>query len=98
MSWLKDFIWRFLYKDTDVYRIPSMIAQLEQRSSADAEYARGFNARTRDEWVEDRAKSVPPGSRVLDVGAGTAPYRGLFGLQQRRFPHYRNGFRHGAHG
>ena len=75
---LKHFIWRFLYKDTDVYRIPAMIAELEHRSSVDAEYARGFNARTRDEWVQDRAKSVAPGSSVLDVGAGTAPYRCLF--------------------
>ncbi|MFX6383737.1 class I SAM-dependent methyltransferase, partial [Acinetobacter baumannii] len=32
----------------------------------------------RDEWVIDRAGSVVPGSRVLDVGAGTAPYKDLF--------------------
>jgi SAM-dependent methyltransferase len=37
-----------------------------------------FNQRERDFWVAARAASVPPFSRVLDVGAGRAPYRSLF--------------------
>jgi len=37
-----------------------------------------FNQRNRDQWVAARAATVPPGSRVLDVGAGTCPYRPLF--------------------
>jgi SAM-dependent methyltransferase len=31
------------------------------------------------EWVGLAAATVPPGARVLDVGAGDAPYRELFG-------------------
>jgi SAM-dependent methyltransferase len=38
----------------------------------------GFNARNRDAWVAEQAKAVPAGARVLDVGAGTCPYRKLF--------------------
>lgn len=30
------------------------------------------------EWVAAAAREVPPGARVLDVGAGDAPYRELF--------------------
>lgn len=37
-----------------------------------------FNQRERDRWMQARAASVPDGSRVLDVGAGTCPYRQLF--------------------
>ena len=37
-----------------------------------------FNQRRRDRWVADRAASVPAGARVLDVGAGTCPYRPRF--------------------
>src|SRR4029078_9771466 len=37
-----------------------------------------FNSRARDAWIRSKAKIVPGGSRVLDVGAGTAPYRDLF--------------------
>jgi ubiquinone/menaquinone biosynthesis C-methylase UbiE len=29
-------------------------------------------------WVERAARALPPGARVLDVGAGDAPYRELF--------------------
>lgn len=38
-----------------------------------------FNVRNRDRWVAEHARSLPAGSRVLDVGAGSAPYRSLFG-------------------
>jgi ubiquinone/menaquinone biosynthesis C-methylase UbiE/tetratricopeptide (TPR) repeat protein len=37
-----------------------------------------FNQRDRDRWMAEQAAGVPPGARVLDVGAGTCPYRGLF--------------------
>lgn len=37
-----------------------------------------FNLRNRDRWIAEQAKRVPAGSRVLDVGAGSAPYRPLF--------------------
>jgi ubiquinone/menaquinone biosynthesis C-methylase UbiE len=37
-----------------------------------------FNLRNRDRWIAAQAASVPAGSKVLDVGAGSAPYRALF--------------------
>lgn len=37
-----------------------------------------FNQRERDRWVAAMASSIRSGSRVLDVGAGTCPYRQLF--------------------
>jgi ubiquinone/menaquinone biosynthesis C-methylase UbiE len=37
-----------------------------------------FNQRNRDEWIAQQAAKIPPGSRVLDVGAGRGPYRKLF--------------------
>jgi SAM-dependent methyltransferase len=38
-----------------------------------------FNQVLRDRWVRAQAASVAAGGRVLDVGAGSAPYRGFFG-------------------
>jgi SAM-dependent methyltransferase len=55
-----------------------MLSLLEEKSVSSSSEAREFNSRHRDEWVADRARSIAPGSRVLDVGAGTAPYRDLF--------------------
>lgn len=57
-----------------------------------------FNLVFRDRWVARQAASLPPGSRVLDVGAGSCPYRRLFahceyrtqdftGLQDRQLRH-----------
>jgi SAM-dependent methyltransferase len=37
-----------------------------------------FNQRQRDRWVAKLAATVPAGARVLDVGAGTCPYRARF--------------------
>lgn len=37
-----------------------------------------FNLRNRDKWIAEQATCVPAGSKVLDVGAGSAPYRALF--------------------
>jgi SAM-dependent methyltransferase len=55
-----------------------MMELLDKTPGVSVKEAVGFNARLRDEWVIDRARSVAPGSRVLDVGAGTAPYKDLF--------------------
>jgi ubiquinone/menaquinone biosynthesis C-methylase UbiE len=37
-----------------------------------------YNQRNRDKWIAAQASTVPRGKRVLDVGAGSAPYRSLF--------------------
>ena len=37
-----------------------------------------FNQYERDRWVTAEAAKIPGGSRVLDVGAGSCPYRRLF--------------------
>lgn len=37
-----------------------------------------FNLAYRDRWVYDQASQLSHGSRVLDVGAGSCPYRSLF--------------------
>ena len=37
-----------------------------------------FNQLSRDKWVQGKAAAIQKGSRVLDVGAGTCPYRKLF--------------------
>lgn len=37
-----------------------------------------FNQRSRDRWISAKAQTMPAGASVLDVGAGTCPYRQLF--------------------
>lgn len=37
-----------------------------------------FNQRERDNWIASKAATIPTGSAILDVGAGTCPYRPLF--------------------
>jgi len=37
-----------------------------------------FNLRNRDRWVAEKAAKISRGNVVLDVGAGSAPYRQLF--------------------
>lgn len=37
-----------------------------------------FNQIERDRWMREKAQTIPAGSSVLDVGAGTCPYRKLF--------------------
>lgn len=37
-----------------------------------------FNQRGRDAWIRSKAEGIPAGAAVLDVGAGTCPYRPLF--------------------
>jgi len=37
-----------------------------------------WNARRRDRWIASQAAALAPESRVLDIGAGSCPYRSLF--------------------
>lgn len=37
-----------------------------------------FNQRDRDRWIHAKARTVAAGLRVLDIGAGTCPYKPLF--------------------
>lgn len=37
-----------------------------------------FNLANRDRWVARQAASLPAGAKVLDMGAGSCPYRPLF--------------------
>lgn len=37
-----------------------------------------FNAYNRKVWVEQKAKEIPAGARILDAGAGKGQYRKLF--------------------
>jgi len=37
-----------------------------------------YNVVVRDAWVAQQAAALPAGSRILDAGAGSCPYRGLF--------------------
>jgi ubiquinone/menaquinone biosynthesis C-methylase UbiE len=55
-----------------------MVDWLKANGYADLDRAHTFNSRARDEWVTNQAKSIASGSRLLDVGAGTAPYKHLF--------------------
>lgn len=38
----------------------------------------GFNQLNRDRWVASLAKRLPPGTGVLDIGAGECRYRSMF--------------------
>lgn len=49
---------------------------LQSDSALDAIH--DFNQRGRDRWMAAKATAIPAGSRILDVGAGTCPYRSLF--------------------
>ena len=53
-----------------------MIPRLRRRLGSSDLLA--FNLRNRDRWIAAEAAKVPAGSRVLDIGAGSAPYRVLF--------------------
>lgn len=61
---------------------PNILRLLEQMTAIDAsvpiaELLR-FNQADRDRWVIEKARSLPPGSTVLDVGAGTCLYQSYF--------------------
>ena len=49
---------------------------LSSRLKASSLFA--FNLVYRDRWVAERAAELAPGARVLDMGAGSCPYRSLF--------------------
>ena len=53
-----------------------MLGSLRRRFAASELYS--FNVVLRDRWIGAQAARVPAGSRVLDVGAGSAPYRNAF--------------------
>lgn len=53
-----------------------MLGALKKRFFHNSFFA--FNLINRDRWVAHQAKQLPVGSKVLDVGAGSCPYRHLF--------------------
>ncbi|MBX9592544.1 MAG: class I SAM-dependent methyltransferase [Hyphomonadaceae bacterium] len=50
-----------------------MIARLRRRLARSDLWS--YNLRNRDRWVAEQARLVRSGARVIDVGAGSAPYR-----------------------
>jgi ubiquinone/menaquinone biosynthesis C-methylase UbiE len=60
------------------HSVQNLHGYLEREALSGNDDVYSFNPGSRDKWVADRARSVEPGSRVLDVGAGTAPYKALF--------------------
>jgi ubiquinone/menaquinone biosynthesis C-methylase UbiE len=67
-----------LKKIRSLIRIAIMLDKMDREAKVGVAEVHGFNAGARDAWVADRARSIEAGGRVLDVGAGTAPYRDLF--------------------
>jgi SAM-dependent methyltransferase len=61
-----------------------------------------FNLVRRDRWIAEQAAQLPPGTRVLDVGAGSCPYRPLFAhckySTQDLAPLHHTQLRHGGYG
>lgn len=61
-----------------------------------------FNLVNRDRWVAGRASALPSGTRVLDVGAGSCPYRHLFAQCEYRAQDFTGlqgeQLRHGGYG
>ena len=53
-----------------------MLRHLRRRLAHSSLFA--FNPIFRDRWVRARAAETPAGARVLDVGAGSCPYRNAF--------------------
>lgn len=40
--------------------------------------SRNFNPKIRDDWIENIAKTIPSGSKIIDISAGNKPYMSLF--------------------
>lgn len=61
-----------------------------------------YNVVRRDRWIAQQASTLPAGTRVLDVGAGSCPYRKLFSHCEYRAqdlaPLRGDQLRHGAYG
>lgn len=55
----------------------SLVSRL--RAKADLTPVVDFNARNREAWVATAADTLPTGTRILDLGAGTCQYRKHFG-------------------
>lgn len=57
-----------------------LLIHLQEASTADLplEEVQGWSQRERGHWIKGRAASLSSGSRVLDVGAGSCPYRENF--------------------
>jgi len=53
-----------------------MLSAIKDRLKSSRIYS--FNLVNRDAWIAEMAHMVPGGARVLDVGAGSCPYRDLF--------------------
>lgn len=61
--------------ETAADSIASLLGHNSKKPLADIH---DFNQRQRDQWVQIKASEIPPGSKILDIGAGTCPYRSLF--------------------
>lgn len=67
------------FKAPEMALLPQHVAPLQQgASTVPLQEIYGYNQSERDKWVTARAATIPAGSRVLDLGAGTCPYRPLF--------------------
>ncbi len=53
-------------------------ALLEKTAGIPLADIHGFNQAERDAWIQSKAKTIQAGASVLDVGAGTCPYRDFF--------------------
>jgi SAM-dependent methyltransferase len=77
-----------------------MIGRL--RALAKRSHTLNFNVVNRDAWVARQAVAVPAGSRVLDVCAGSCPYRPLFAHCEYRTQDFAqlsdDQLRHGGYG
>ena len=70
-------------QQTPISTIPPHLLQFfEKMVAADStdpiEGLLRFNQGDRDKWVQKKAKTVPAGASILDVGAGPGPYRSVF--------------------
>lgn len=54
-----------------------MFSSLRKKLGSSTLFA--FNLTLRDRWVAEQARQLPAGTRILDAGAGSCPYRHLFG-------------------
>lgn len=59
-------------------RLQSLSANIPVANRENLNSIHNFNQLERDRWIEAKAQSLKSGSKVLDVGAGTTPYRHLF--------------------
>ncbi|SEI15147.1 Methyltransferase domain-containing protein [Methylobacterium sp. 275MFSha3.1] len=67
--------------DSRLKRLDALIRFLDSRRGnpePPVQQILAYNQFNRDQWVAQMARSVPAGSKVLDVGAGTCLYKPLF--------------------